>query len=159
MRKRDLIQQNLTLFESLQKTQAELSDLKKQLNTYSNEIDNLKSQLSKKETPPSAVTEPLRRLEEKVIANATLKPDMEYGAAVIGKMVISAAQYSNKLTLGGDDSKKELVNLILGKTEMAKAEILSVVQGDETFDVKCAKMDQILVVAKEYFESVLAQIV
>lgn len=160
MRKSKLIEQNLSLFENLQKTQAELSELKKLLGQNADEIKALKAELSKakaEEVPP-AVTEPMRRLEEKVISNATLKPDMEYGAKVIGKIVVSAAEYSNKLTIGGDDSHKELVNLILGKTEMAKSEILSVTQTDDTFDVKCAKMDQIAAVSKEYFDSVAAQI-
>ncbi len=101
----------------------------------------------------------MHRLEEKVITNATLKPDMEYGAAIIGKIVIAAAEYSNRLTIGGDDRHKELLNLILGKTEMAKSEILSVIETNDSFDIKCAKIDQILAVSKEYFESVIAQIV
>ncbi len=161
MRKKKLIEQNLSLFEDLQKTQSELLELKKMLKQNADEINSLKSQLDKAKEPESepTVTEPMRRLEEKVIANATLKPDMEYGAKVIGQIVVSAAEYSNKLTVGGDDSKKELVNLILGKTEMAKAEILSVIETGDSFDIKCSKMDQIAVVSKEYFESVLAQIV
>ncbi len=161
MRKKKLIEQNLSLFEDLQKTQREISELKKLLSENANEIKSLKAQLDKaKEVETeTTVTEPMRRLEEKVISNAILKPDMEYGAKVIGQIVVSAAEYSNKLTVGGDDSKKELVNLILGKTEMAKAEILSVVQTNDSFDIKCAKMDQIAAVSKEYFESVLAQIV
>ena len=162
MRKKKLIEQNLSLFDNLQKTQAELSELKNLLNKNAEEIKTLKAKIDKaneQSVTEPAITEPMRRLEEKVIAAATLKPDMEYGATVIGKIVVSAAEYSNKLTFGGDDSKKELVNLILGKTEMAKAEILSVIQTEESFDVKCAKMDQIAVVTKEYFESVLAQIV
>ena len=161
MRKKDLIQQNLSLFEDLQKTQGELKELKRLLSQNMEEIKTLKSQLEKaneREAEPE-VTEPLRRLEEKVITNAALKPDMEYGAKIIGKIVVSAAEYSNKLTVGGDDSHKELVNLILGKTEMAKAEILSVIQTDDAFDIKCSKIDQIAAVSKEYFESVLAQIV
>lgn len=161
LRKKKLIEQNLSLFEDLQKTQAEINELKKLLKENANEIQSLKTQLEKakvEEVLPK-VTEPMRRLEEKVISKATLKPDMEYGAAVIGKIVVSAAEYSNKLTIGGDDSKKELVNLILGKTEMAKAEILSIIQTADPFDVKCARIDQIAVVAKEYFESVVAQIV
>lgn len=161
MRKKKLIEQNLSLFEQLQKTQGELLELKRMLNKSNDEINNLKSQLTKVKTEekPSAVTEPMRRLEEKVITNANLKPDIEYGALIIGKIVVAAAEYSNKLTIGGDESKKELVNLILGKTEVAKAEILSIVDSDDSFDVKCAKIDQILAVSKEYFESVIAQIV
>ena len=154
VRKKKLIEQNLTLFENLQKTQLELNELKRILNKNADEISSLKPQLEKANEPKAetTVTEPLRRLEEKVITNATLKPDVEYGAKVIGSIVVAAAEYSNKLTVGGDDSKKELVNLILGKTEIAKAEILSVIQTDDSFDVKCTKMDQIAAVAKEYLK-------
>ncbi len=159
MRKKDLIQQNLTLFDTLQKTELQVNELKKQLKAYSDEIKNLKTELSKSQQEQPIVTEPMKRLEEKVITSANLVPDVEYGAKVIGDIVISAADYSNKLTLGGDNSHKELVNLILGKTEVAKSEILSVTETDESFEVKCAKIDQIAVVTKEYFESVLAQIV
>ncbi len=162
MRKKKLIEQNLTLFESLQKTKQELNNLKKQLSQNADEIKELKAQLDAAKAEPEeqpAVTEPMRRLEEKVILNATLKPDVEYGAAVIGKIVVLAAEYSNRLTIGADESRKELINLILGKTELAKAEILSVTETDEPFEVKCLKMNQISDVTKEYFESVVAQIV
>ncbi len=161
MRKKKLIEQNLSLFENLQKTQQELNELKRLLSKNADEINSLKAQLNEtKETKTEpTVTEPMRRLEEKVITNATLKPDMEYGAKIIGNIVMAAAEHSNKLTLGGDDSKKELVNLILGKTEIAKAEILSVIETTDSFDVKCTKIDQIAAITKEYFESVAAQIV
>ncbi len=160
MRKKTLIEQNLSLFENLQKTQSELAELKKQLGQNAEEIKSLRAKLAENEAEKQQpFTEPMRRLEEKVIANAALKPDMEYGATVIGQIVISAAEYSNKLTVGGDDSRKELVNLILGKTEMAKAEILTVIETADAFEVKCAKIDQIAAVTKEYFESVAAQIV
>lgn len=160
MRKKKLIEQNLSLFEDLQKTQYELSELKRELSKNADEIKILKSQLKKanESVVVSETTEPMRRLEEKLISNAMLKPDMEYGATVIGKIVVAAAEHSNKLTVGGDDSNKELLNLILGKTEVAKAEILSVIESEDTFEVKCAKIDQIAAATIEYFESVAAQI-
>lgn len=160
MRKKKLIEQNLSLFEDLQKTQYELSELKRELSKNADEIKILKSQLKKanESVVVSETTEPMRRLEEKLISNAMLKPDMEYGATVIGKIVVAAAEHSNKLTVGGDDSNKELLNLILGKTEVAKAEILSVIESEDTFEAKCAKIDQIATATIEYFESVAAQI-
>ena len=161
MNKKKLIEQNFLLFENLQKTQRELADLKQVLSQNMEEINALKSQLEKSkevQTEPK-VTEPIRRLEETMIANAALKPDMEYGAQIIGKIVVCAAEYSNKLTAGGNDTHKELLNLILGKTEIAKAEILSVIESADNFDVKCEKIDKIADAAKEYFDSVLAQII
>lgn len=159
MRKKDLLQQNSRLFDELQKTRFELNDLKKQLNSRENEIEFLKTELKNRENKSEEPTEPMHRLEEKVIATANSNPDFDYGAKIIGEIVVCAAEYSNKLTLGGDDRHKELVNLILGKTEIAKAEILSVVESNDTFEVKCTKIDNIATVSKEYFESVAAQIV
>ena len=161
MQKKKLIEQNFLLFENLQKTQRELSELRKVIDQNMEEIKSLKAQLedAKEAQNDTVVTEPMRRLEEKLIANAAIKPDMDYGAKVIGKIVVSAAEYSNKLTVGGTDKHRELLNLILGKTEIAKAEILSVIEGDDTLDVKCLKIDQIAVDSIEYFESVAAQII
>lgn len=159
MRKKDLIQQNLSLFDNLQKTKIELNELKKQLKVYAAEIENLKAENTQKSATETVVTEPMRRLEEKVISAASLKPDVEYGAKVIGEIVVSAADYSNKLTANGDNTHKELVNLILGKTEVAKSEILSVTETQDSFENKCSKIDNIASDTKEYFESVLAQII
>ena len=161
MRKKKLIEQNLSLFEQLEKSQAELVELKRMLNKNAEEINALKAKLEEKKADDNqvTVTEPMRRLEEKIIANATLKPDMEYASKAIGKIVVAAAEHSNKLTIGGDDSKLELVNLILGKTELAKAEILSVIEVEDTLEVKSAKIDQIVEASTEYFKSVAAQIV
>ena len=161
MKKKKLIEQNLMLFENLQKTQRELCELKKVIERDTEEIKNLKSQLEKVNEPVAAPTivTPMQRLEEKMISNATLKPDMEYGSKIIGKIVVSAAEYSNKLTSGGDSTHKELINLILGKTEIAKAEILSVIETDDPLDIKCLKIDQVAASANEYFESVAAQII
>ena len=77
----------------------------------------------------------------------------------IGASAGKSFSFSNKLTAGGNDTHKELLNLILGKTEIAKAEILSVIESADNFDVKCEKIDKIADAAKEYFDSVLAQII
>ncbi len=165
MRKKKLIEQNLALFENLQKTKLQVNELQEILNKNAEEIKNLKAQLAVQkeqlQQPPKQppVTEPMRKLEEKILLNATLKPDVEYGAKVIGKLVISAAEYSNRLSIGGDETRKELINLILGKTEMTKAEILSVVEDADSLEAKYAKMDQIAASTDEYFKSVIAQIV
>lgn len=84
--------------------------------------------------------------------------DVDYGASVIGKIVVSAANYSNRLTVGGETKYRELVNLILGRTEVAKADILSAVTSDNGFDTKKAAIDLIYEQTCEYFESVMAQL-
>lgn len=83
---------------------------------------------------------------------------IEYGSQIIGKIVVSAAQYSNSLTAGGETRYKELLNLILGKTEVAKAEILDITASEAEFDVKNHMIDSVYEQTIEYFESVMAQI-
>lgn len=83
---------------------------------------------------------------------------IEYGSQIIGKIVVSAAQYSNSLTAGGETRYKELLNLILGKTEVAKSEILDITASEAEFDVKKHMIDSVYEQTVEYFESVMAQI-
>ena len=157
MRKKDLLQQNQSLFEMLQKNQLEMSELKSRLEESDKQIESLRMALesAKEEVETTAPLAEEEKLEE---VKSDLKPEVEYGAKIIGEIVVCAAKYSNTLALGGDEAHRELVNLILGKTEVAKAEILEIVSCDDGLEVKCAKIDTVSAQAKEYFESVMAQL-
>lgn len=158
MRKKVLIEQNLALFEQLQKAQLEVNELKKTLKGYDEKMAKLEGELEELRKAEEVQTAPLKKLEEKVIANANLKPDVEYGAKIIGEIVVSATNYSNNLTAGGESANRELVNLILGKTEVAKSEILNIVSGEASLDVKQSLIDSVRDDAQEYFKSVMAQL-
>lgn len=88
----------------------------------------------------------------------TLDECVKYASQIIGKIVVSAAQYSNRLTAGGETRYRELINLILGKTEVAKSEILDITQSDTDISVKKRMIDGVYEQAVEYFASVMAQI-
>lgn len=155
MRKKALIAQNLELFEQLEKLHAEISAKDKKIEELKDEISELKQKSAEKKAEP---TLPLKKLEEKVISNSRLNPDVDYASDVIGELVLEAASGSNKLTANGDNSNRELVNLILGKTEVAKAEILSVVSEDTDFESKKQKIEVIKAETLDYFKSILAQL-
>lgn len=87
----------------------------------------------------------------------TLEDDLQYAADVIGQLVIESAKCSNTLTEGGNTKYIELVNLILGKTEVSKAEILGIAKQDLPIEVKKQKIDGVKAATLEYFESVMAQ--
>ena len=90
---------------------------------------------------------------------ASVSPEIEYGAAVIGKIVVEAAKYINRVTSRGEQEyTKELINLILGRTEVAKSEILGIVSSDAAADEKKRGADAQLEQAKDYFESIIAQV-
>ena len=90
-----------------------------------------------------------------VIKQAGITTDTDYGAAVIGKTVIAAAKYCEQLKTR--DNAKELINLILGRTEVAKAEILNIVTTDNADEEKRRLIDEQLALAEDYFASVTAQ--
>ena len=127
MRKKELIKLNEELFNRHQATLKQLEELVEENKKLTKTVEELKEELEK--TKASKEETPLKNLEEKLISNATITNETKYGAEVIGKIVVSAAKYCNSLTScpeNGNDVK-ELVNLILGRTEIAKAEILNIV--------------------------------
>ena len=126
------------------KMQEELKELKE-------EIKGLKEQ-EKMETP-------LKKLEDKMLANAVVTDEHRYGAQIIGKIVVSAAKRCNQLTAAPPNSNdvKELVNLILGRTEIAKAEILNIVESNSEFLNKQSLIDAQLNQCEDYFDSIMAQ--
>ena len=80
------------------------------------------------------------------------------GAKIIGKIVLSSAEYCNKLTgVGAGQNAKELVNLILGRTEVAKSEILRLTTLDINPEDRLTAMERELNEAEDYFKSVMAQ--
>ena len=99
-----------------------------------------------------------KELEKKVINQAKFTDEEKYGASSIGKIVIKATACCNKLTSANDGyDPKELVNLILGRTEVAKAEILRIVNSDLEAERKSELIDDCKKSAEDYFESVMAQ--
>lgn len=158
MRKKDLLQQNLSLFETLQRTQVEMTELKRQLKSALSQVEQLRAEIKSENAEEKQELLSNTESEEECVGETVLKPDVEYASKVIGRIVVSAARYSNMLTSGGDTAHRELVNLILGKTEVSKSEILSIISVDEGLTIKSQKIDAVESAANEYFESVLAQI-
>ena len=169
MRKKQLLAQNMSLFEQLEKSRGQEAIKDKKIKELEDRIKALNARLEQAQpqpqpefkpqtqSQPQTVTEPFRRLEERVANNKKLQPDFEYASEVIGKLVFESANGSNILTSGGNTKYRELVNLLLGKTEVAKAEILAVVTGGDTLDAKVEKIDKIRDETLDYFQSVLAQ--
>lgn len=122
-----------------------------------NEVLHSELEKLKKESEVTVVSAPLKALEEKVL-NSAVNRETEYGASVIGEIVVSAAKNCNRLTSEPSAEKRELVNLILGRTEVAKAEILKIVSAEDTFESKKNSIIREKTAAEDYFQSVMAQI-
>ncbi len=158
LRKKDLLLQNEALFDKLNKSQAENVSLKKQISQISKEIEELKAKLREVAEPQTETQDdtPLKHIEEKVVKKE-VSADFDYASKIIGEIVVSSANYSNQLTADGNTAYKELVNLILGRCEIAKGEILSAVCSECDNATKIQLIDSVKRETEEYFLSVMAQ--
>ena len=155
MRKKALLEQNVSLLGQIEALRSENAAHIEKIKELEKAVEDLKQELSREKKP---ATEPLKKLEKKVVGNARLDSSTEYASEVIGKLVIESAAGSNLLTAGGNTGHRELVNLLLGKTEVAKAEILAIVTDVGDFEEKKARIDAVSDETIDYFRSILAQV-
>lgn len=179
MRKSQLLSQNEQLFSKLQILNAKNEELKNenkllkekiesltlQIDSYEIENEGFKIDLDEEFYDNDESEEELSEIsldDEFVPVSAekesyNFSPEMEYGSEIIGKIVMQSVEYTNKLSELGKSNVKELVNLILGKTEIAKSEILDISLSDTSLENKYSMMDNELNETVEYFKSVLEQ--
>lgn len=157
LRKKELYDANDELFRRNEELLLKIADLKKVISNLKDENQELEMQNRELDMKLNS-TNPLRDLEKKVTSRVSVSKETEYAATVIGKIVVIGAKYCNILTALPESSiTKEQVNLILGRTEVAKAEILKITESDIEFDDKKIAMDAKAVEVEEYFNSIMAQ--
>lgn len=159
LRKKQLIEQNSALFGKLDMANAEISELKKEISTLKKEIAALIPQDEPQINEP-VNTESVKKAEhteEVKSEKIELSEDIEYGSSVIGKIVVEAAKNCNILSARQNEQARELVNLVLGKTEVAKSEILGIVSSEKELSEKKRLIDTQYAAACEYFIGILGQ--
>ena len=83
---------------------------------------------------------------------------IEYASLVIGNIVKETVKYIDIISASDSPNKKELLNLIMGKGEVAKSEIFSIAEGDAPDQTKRELIDTALDETLDYFKSVIGQI-
>ncbi len=157
MSKKKLYSLNEELFQKSQKYMALYEEQKEENSRLLEEINRLKDEISMLTTKVEQ-SKPLESLEKKLKTQAKLSEEAKFGASAIGKIVVKAATCCNTLTAANDGfDPKELVNLILGRTEVAKAEILKAVESDMLLDGKLNLIETVKQSAMDYIDSVMAQ--
>ncbi|MGI6279076.1 MAG: VanZ family protein [Acutalibacteraceae bacterium] len=164
MRKKQYIELADTLQKSLHEARLAADSLREENFSLSKKIALLENENKQLKLKLESITAAKNDEEIKndVSAKSPAEPeipdDMKYGAEIIGKIVFAATKHCNSLSSSPVDSDtKELINLILGRTEVAKAEILKIVSCDLSHDDKAAAMQKELMEAEDYFTSVIAQ--
>lgn len=185
MRKKLLMMQNDDLFNRLQRTTLELERLRKENSRLNDIVVSLNDRLDicnakieeyknnavseitltvgksesegREQTHQAADTTVTNEPVQKITEVPVLSDDMIFGSEIIGDIVVDAARCSNDLAAMGRADAKELINLTLGKSEVAKAEILNIISSDVDFETKKQLMLSQKQEAQEYFKSILAQ--
>ena len=157
MNKKELFKINQDLFAKNQQLMADVNNLEKMIEALKSEKEELARRLDELDSKENS-TMPLKNLENKVAAQANLTEETKYGSYVIGQIVVAAAKHCNNLTsMANREMTKELVNLILGRTEIAKSEVLKIVSSDASLEEKKSLIDSQKKDAEDYFRSVIAQ--
>ncbi len=137
----------------------ENSDLNRQLEELRQRISAIEvGQEIKKEITELPKAEDTAIIQTVSQDEPQLRDGISLGSKIIGKIVLSSAEYCNRLTdVGAASNAKELVNLILGRTEVAKAEILRLSALELDNETMLSAMERELNEAEDYFKSVMAQ--
>ncbi len=81
-----------------------------------------------------------------------------YAVKVIGKIITESVKVGCVLASANTENKKELLNLALGRTEVAKNEISALLASDLSAPLIKASIDKEAAAVADYYQSILAQI-
>ena len=163
LRKKKLLELNHELFNNLESVKAAAKELRQENISLRKELANLSREYEELKNSSISPEEPLlpEMADEKPLPQKSinLPPLTDYAASVIGKIVVNAAKCCNSLSADkGNSDTKELINLILGRTEVSKAEILKILSSENEDSAKTTLINAENTAAEDYFRSVMAQI-
>ncbi len=156
--KKALIKLNTQLYEKLDDSFLNEKNLQKEIEVYKQKVEILEKEITNRQFAP--VNEP-DCLEEKMeeSKNYQLSDEMQYASQVIGKTVMEVTMLCNEFTQNSQDlTRKELVNLALGRTEVLKSEILKILSLEVSFEEKKNLIEKEQREIFDYFDSLKAQI-
>ncbi len=167
MRKKELFEQNTVLHNRLHTVSVELKKYKELYSKNIAEINSLRQQLAEMEIEllnrkNEEKAEPCIQTEEKAVEEKSVVPELEeisqYGAEIIGKIVMEGTKISNSFVGNSNDLSVDLINLLLGKTEVCKAKIYDICRDDISDSEKKNKIDAVYGDCIDYFSSLIKQI-
>lgn len=174
MKKKELFEQNSVLYNRLQSALRELEKYKQLYSENISEINTLRRKLAELETELSVMLEEKNKQEsretkrpEPVLPEKTalvtdeaecLDDAMRYGADVIGKIIRDGTRINNTFAEGSNALSIDLINLVLGKTEVCKAQIYELCRSEKPIDELKKQIDGIYTECADYFDSIVKQL-
>ncbi len=97
-------------------------------------------------------------IKETEIPVTELEPSTQYGAQIIGKIILDGTKISNTFAENQNAFSIDLINLVLGKTEVCKAAIYDICHSDKSDDEKMNLIDAVYSECADYFNGLTKQI-
>ncbi len=174
MKKKELFEQNAVLHNRLKTTTDELNKYKKLYNANIAEIAALREQLEELALNHTKLLEQLAKhdennsepqketiIEKAKPVSAPLEVLLEdisaYGAEIIGKIVLEGTKISNSVAEKQNELSVDVINLILGKTEVCKAKIYDICNSQIEDVKKKELLDALFSECLDYFASLSGQ--
>ncbi len=177
MRKKELMNKLFELVNTVESLNTRLNLLKEENEELKRRLETATiPDIESSEVEPVEIKEPegfsvkiveeisLDRTEEVGEPLSAKKPEpelsdraLEYGASTIGKITIESAKYCDIITSNGSADARELLALVMGKSEVAKNDILGIALSSISYDSKVQMIDTMLSEATDYFKSILEQ--
>ena len=169
MRKKELISENKFISEELQRIKSDNNELRVQLDDKAEELDLLYKKVEELNNVLAAKTKELCKVLEE---NASLKTSgeepsedkeeqqdtVEYGAVIIGKVIVSGAEYTIRMESDDQDSIDAAAEEISDRVDSVKREILEIVFSDASYDRKCQLMEREYQSAINFFDRVSSRV-
>lgn len=156
MKRKELMQKYLELTEEMQNILSDNARLQSELEQLRDFNSELQETIASSEIKEEVTVDVNHETNDEII-EIQLSDETEFAANIIGQMIISATECSNKLSLNGEKNR-ELINMILGRTEVEKGNILDILLSETDFETKKKMMLSCKNASEEYFESVMAQL-
>lgn len=166
MRKKELISENKFISEELQRLKTENETIKSQLDSKLEEIKLLHEKIKELNLRLAAKTDELNRVVQSLSANGGYVEELEeenhdileYGAVIIGKVIVSGAEYSIRMESDDQESVEAAKQVILERVEQVKSEILDIIFSDSSYDKMCQLMEREYQSAVSFFDRVVARV-
>ncbi len=121
-------------------------------------IDSLTASLNEKNAEIKHINSQLEECRMRNQNNLNLSDDFKFAATAIGTVTVEVTKVCNKILCDTENpNAKELVNLVLGKNEIFKVDVLNILNEKIDFSEKQKLIEQAKLEAFDYFNSILAQ--
>lgn len=124
--------------------------------------ETISEQNEAEETIENDVSVPEMKYEDFNFAKESINEELDdandYAVKAISRIITESVKIGCVLASGDNPNKKELLNLTLGRTEVAKNEISSLIETNLSNAEKIKAIDNEENQVKEYYQSILAQL-